>query len=99
MKLARTLLIAGIVVGVANFVAFCISASLLGGDAISGKVDAGRFFVASHGKFTEVSECQFEYSRWHSRSVWVTHPLAMLCALGLYGLRSHEKSKRVPHIA
>jgi hypothetical protein len=51
----------------------------IGGDAYNGKIVGGdHFYVAEHGKFTEVSEAVYTYSLWHVRSLFVTHPLAML---------------------
>jgi hypothetical protein len=61
-----------------NFVVFCIVAIAIGGDAINGKTVGGHFYLASHGKLTEVSEAVFTYSRWHVFSLIVTHPLAMI---------------------
>lgn len=94
MRLVRILLIVGVVVGAANFIALSIGEDALGGNAINGKVEGGRFYVGSHGKFTEVTRRQFEHSRWHCRSVWFTHPLAMFCMLALYGLQSQAKADR-----
>jgi hypothetical protein len=73
----RSLLAVGCL-GVLNFVAFFIVAILIGGDAVNGKVVGGHFYLAEHGKFTEVSEAVFTYSLWHVRSLFITHPLAML---------------------
>ena len=71
------------VVGVAclaNFVVFLIAALALGGDAFNGKVEGGRYFLANHGKVTEVSREIFDYSRYHTMSLFITHPLAFLAA-------------------
>jgi hypothetical protein len=64
--------------GVLNFLAMAIGAFMLGGDAVNGKIAGGHFFLGEHGKFTGVSEAVYTYSLWHARSVFVTHPLAML---------------------
>jgi|SRR5581483_9131206 len=61
-----------------NFAVFWVVAVLKGGDAINGKVQDGRFFVGSHGNYTEVSKEFFDYSRAHSESLWITHPLALI---------------------
>ena len=61
-----------------NFIVFFIVAIRLGGDAVNGKIVGGHFYLANHGKLTEVSEATFTYSLWHVRSLVVTHPLAML---------------------
>lgn len=71
----------GIAVGAINFFAFIIGAAILDGDAVNGRVENGRYYVANHGKHTEVSKLAFTYSRWHVYSVWVTFPIAMLCGM------------------
>jgi hypothetical protein len=68
------------VLGIVNFAAFWIGAVYLGGDAISGRISGGHYFLSSHGHLTQVSESVFTYSKWHARSVFITHPLAILCA-------------------
>ncbi|HSI13831.1 MAG TPA: hypothetical protein VK961_17430 [Chthoniobacter sp.] len=69
------------VVAVVNFVAFLIGAAKLGGDAVNGKIQDGRYYVADHGKLTEVSHAAFNYSRIHCYSIFVTHPLALFFGL------------------
>ncbi len=66
--------------GIVNFAAFWVGPVYLGGDAISGRVVNGHYFLSSHGHLTAVSAAVFNYSKWHTRSLFVTHPLAMLCA-------------------
>ena len=69
----------------------------LGGDALSGKLDAGRYFLwgynAHSGKkgYTEVSAAIFQYSRWHAYSVIVTWPLMLA---GTYMLRGKIRRKK-----
>jgi hypothetical protein len=63
-----------------NFLVFWVAAVYLGGDAVNGKADHGRFFLMSHGRYTEVSADLFTYSKWHAYSLWVTHPLAFVAA-------------------
>jgi hypothetical protein len=69
-------------VGIAlfNFLLFWVAAVYLGGDAVNGKTDKGRFFLMSHGRYTEVSADLFTYSKWHAYSLWLTHPLAFVAA-------------------
>src|ERR1700745_2745283 len=58
------------VVGLLDFVTFLIGASYLGGDAVNGKIDGGRYYLYGpyHGMkaYHEVSQAVFEYSRWHA---------------------------------
>jgi len=79
--MCRRLLQFGVIAGFCNFLAFWIAAVYLGGDAINGKAVEGHYFLSSHGHFTEVGRNIFTYSRWHVFSIFITHPLAMLCAL------------------
>jgi hypothetical protein len=71
-----------------NFAAFFIVAGRIGGDAINGTVENGHYYLASHGRMTEVSAGRFTYSLWHARSLFVTHPLGMIaggcCAVWLW---------------
>jgi hypothetical protein len=43
-------------IGVLNFVAFVIIAMNIGGDALNGYEDSGRFYLSSHGRPVEVPE-------------------------------------------
>jgi hypothetical protein len=72
-------------VGLVNFVVFFIVAMAIGGDAVAGHEAAGRFFLSSHGKLTEVSRAVFEYSKVHTLSLWVTHPLAIAAVGVMHG--------------
>jgi hypothetical protein len=74
------------IVGIAllNFLVFMAVALYLGGDAVNGKIANGHFFLGSHGRYTEVSETLFTYSKWHTYSVVLTHSLAFIgaCLVG-----------------
>ncbi len=83
-----------VVIGILNFISFWIVAGVIGGDAVNGKTVGGRYYVSDHGHDTEVSRSVFDYCRFHAHSVWVTHPLAMVGVLILYG--EHEKRKSKP---
>ena len=69
------------IVAIVNFVALLIGAAALGGDALSGKIERGRYYVSDHGKVTEVLKAAFTYSRFHAYTLFVTHPMAIICAL------------------
>ena len=80
-------------IGIVNFASFWIIAVIIGGVAVgSGAVD-GRYFVSEHGHRTEVSRSVFEYSWYHARSVWVTHPLALFGSYLVYCEDKKRKSK------
>ena len=80
-----------IAIGILNFAAFFIIALSLGGDAVNGKEEAGRYYLSNHGHYTEVSRSVFDYSKLHVYSVWVTHPLAFF---GGYLLCCDEKKRK-----
>jgi hypothetical protein len=85
---------AAVVAGL-NFSAFWCAAVALGGDAINGKTEGGRYFLANHGKLTEVSGSVWRYSRAHAVSVMITFPLGFACFAVLI-LNSRKSNKR-PH--
>lgn len=83
------------VVAVVNFVAFLIGAAKLGGDAVNGKTEDGRYYVADHGKLTEVSQAAFTYSRIHCYTLFVTHLLAALFGWMFYAQSRQRKESPV----
>ena len=66
------------VAALVNFFAFALLAAHLGGDASSGKVRAGQYFLGFKGGYTAVSKQVFEYSKVHELSVVLTLPIAIL---------------------
>jgi hypothetical protein len=48
--------------GAGSFVIFWIVCALAGGDAVNGKIDDGRYYFGSHGKYTEVSRAAYVLS-------------------------------------
>jgi hypothetical protein len=76
-----------------NFMVFGIAAVSLGGDAMSGKVEGGHYYLSNHGHLTEVSSGVFTYSRIHTYSIFITQPLALLAGfIGHRIKKSHEQS-------
>ena len=65
--------------GIINFSIFWFAALYFGGDAVSGRVIDGHYFLSNHGRLHEVSRAVFTYSKWHVYSLFVTHPLAIFC--------------------
>jgi hypothetical protein len=51
---------------------------------VSGKVEAGRYYVSNHGRLTEVGHAAFVYSQIHAHSLFITHPLAMVAGVILW---------------
>jgi len=66
------------VVGFLNFLWFVAESQALGGDALNGYARDGRWFVGSHGTYTEVTRDAWEWSLAHGRSMLFTHVLGML---------------------
>ena len=52
-----------------NFLIFVLISTYLGGDAVNGHIETGRYFLCGHGHCTEVSRSIWRYSYWHS---WAT---------------------------
>ncbi len=73
--------IALLVLCVGNFAVFAAVSISLGGSAANGRVENGRYFLSEHARETEVSKRVWEYSLWHSRSLFLTHPLALVILL------------------
>ena len=66
------------VLALVNFFAFVVVALALGGDALNGKAVDGVYYLSNHGKLTEVSRGVWNYSYWHTISIFITHPLGIL---------------------
>jgi hypothetical protein len=81
------------VVGLVDFVSFLIGAAYLGGDALNGKIDGGRFYLYGpyHGMkaYHEVSQAAFDYSRWHAYSLIIIWPL--MIALGIAAKQAEKR--------
>jgi len=61
------------ITAIINFALFIIIDLKLGGDALNGYQKDGRYFLASHGAYTEVSEAVWTYSYCHVIAVLITH--------------------------
>jgi hypothetical protein len=70
-------------VGLLNFCAFMAHDSLIGGSAGLGKVENGKYYVGSHGHYTEVSQAAFEFSKWHEVSALLMFLVAMLILMDM----------------
>lgn len=70
-----------------NFFSFIVVDVLIGGDALSGKVEAGRYFLGQHGAYTQVSRSVFVYSAFHA-----TIALLGIVAVASAALRMRRRS-------
>jgi len=76
-----------------NMLAFAVITSVIGGDAISGKIEDGRYYVSNRGKYTEVSQSVYTFSRIHIYSVVLMYAL-LFCAAGIRALtKSPEENQ------
>lgn len=89
MKIGTTIL----VICILNFIAFIIVSMVIGGSAPNGYEKDGKYFLSEHGKETEVTKQVWDYSLWHTRSLIITHPLAMILTL-ILGMKWNEKRKQ-----
>ncbi|HZF31469.1 MAG TPA: hypothetical protein VE907_20300 [Gammaproteobacteria bacterium] len=71
---------------IVNFAVYVVIAAWLGGNAFNGHSEAGHYYLAYHGRATEVSQTAFEYSRWHTYVLFahfaIAFPLGMLVRRG-----------------
>src|SRR5712692_3947991 len=67
-----------------NFIIFWVVGVSIGGDAINGSVEDGKYYLSSHGKKTQVSRELFNYSYIHAISVCITHPSIFVAGFLLY---------------
>ncbi len=80
-------------VGMLNFLIFMAGAIYLGGDAVNGKVEGGRYYLfgvrteSGRKVYTEVTEPVFAYSRWHVYCLFATWPLVMAAGFARYKKR------------
>ena len=69
MRLARIMHLSSYIALFNLLIWFAVSL-YIGGDAPSGKVLDGRYFVSSHARLTEVSRSVYVFSLWHSYVAW-----------------------------
>jgi uncharacterized BrkB/YihY/UPF0761 family membrane protein len=81
-RFLRKLFFTAVVVSVLNFALFLTGTFYLGGNAIKGKIEAGRYYLWGYHRgingYVEVSRVAFNYSKWHANSVIVTWPFMIL---------------------
>ena len=93
-RFLRKLYFTAVTVCVLNFAVFLAGTFYLGGNAIRGKIEAGRYYVWGyhHGinGYVQVSRAAFNYSKWHANSVIITWPFMILACF------TYERFKRRP---
>jgi hypothetical protein len=94
-RFLRKLFFAAVIVSVLNFAVFLAGTFYLGGNAVKGKIEAGRYYVWGyhHGTrgYAEVSHAAFNYSKWHGDSVIATWPFMIWAAFMFERIRRRTK--------
>jgi len=85
------------VVTVLNFGVWGIVNSVIHGDAINGKIELGKYYVAMKGRYTEVPRGVYLYSFVHTCTNFVLFPATILSAL--LGMRTNTRKGKRDQIA
>jgi hypothetical protein len=70
-----------------NFIVFVGLTMHLGGDAVNGKRESGRYYLWGYNVhtgtkgYTEVSSTGYRYSKWHVYSIFITWPIMFIGGL------------------
>jgi hypothetical protein len=75
---------------VITFAAFIVVDFSMGGSALAGKVENGHFYVADHGKYSQVSERAWMFNRSCEEVMWSVFPLSVI---GYVAISFYEKRK------
>jgi hypothetical protein len=75
-----------------NGCSFFIHDSMIGGSAHNGKIENGRYYVGSHGRYTEVSSSTWKFSWWHEWSAVFSTFVFLL--LGIFVATEKRREKR-----
>ena len=90
-RVSRKVWLGFAIVGFLNCALFLAGTLFVGGDALNGKAENGRYFVWGYNthdhikEFTEVRRSVYLYSVWHGISVAVTWPLVILAGFAVGG--------------
>jgi len=78
------------IVAIINFGLFAVISIIIGGDAVNGYEEAGRYYLGGGGNRTEVNYIIFTISRLHVYSVFITHPLGIIAGV-IYSLTGGKR--------
>lgn len=92
--LPRWLFRACIVAG-GNFALFAAITFASGGDALNGEEKGGRYFLGSHGRYTEVAKSFYYFSYIHA---CVTILLMFFCLLGVFWVTLSSVTSKKKHV-
>ncbi len=82
-----------LIVGVLNGFACAAISSAVGGDGWQGHIEGERYYVGSHGVYTEVSRATFIYTKVHLVVFVVLLTVALFAGLLAALLRDHRESE------
>jgi len=68
-------------IALVNLAIFMLVADSLGGDALSGFIREGRYYLGNHGEYREVSARIYRYSQVHSIATFVIQVVGVLSGL------------------
>jgi hypothetical protein len=83
-----------IVCCILNILAFAANSERLGGTAILGMADRGRYFVGNHGRYTEVTASQYRRNLLHDDICLGSLPIVLLG--GILTISAARSPNRVP---
>jgi hypothetical protein len=79
--------------GIAIWFSWMVASAFIGGDAFSGKIEGGKYFLGRHGHYTEVSRNVFTLNRFHGYVAWSGFGIGILAAIaGNLSRRSEKKA-------
>jgi hypothetical protein len=78
------------VLGTVNFFAAGAISMIIGGDALHGKVEQGRFFLGNKGEYTEVSAAVYYYNLVHMISMFASPIVVAGGGITYWLLYEHE---------
>jgi len=87
-----------VVVGIVNFAACLGMDSYFGGSALNGYQKGNKFYIGSHGRYTQVTEEFWDFSYVHGISMYATH-LSIFVGLALFLNSARYKIGRTEQFA
>src|SRR5579863_9832908 len=96
-RFLRRLFFIAVIVTALNFASFLAGTFYLGGSAVKGKIEAGRYYVWGDHRgakgYDEVSRTAFNYSKWQAYSVIITWPFMILAAFMFEPIRRRPEAQ------
>jgi hypothetical protein len=74
MRIVLGILALAVVLNLVSWLGFTVTQ---GGDALNGKIEDGRYYLGSHGHYTEVSVGKYQFSRCQTVSNMIILPIVI----------------------